>query len=101
METACVDIGTHLSEQEVITYVFSNNEVNTSEIERVRIGWNKICIREDLAKDKIVFSSSPTGGVNNIPPIQQNSMKNGYDENINYNKSDETKCEINDSITNN
>ena len=33
-----VDIGTHLSEQEVITYLFSNNEVNTQEIEQVKIG---------------------------------------------------------------
>ena len=30
--------------------------------------------------------------VKSISPIQQNSMKNGYDENNNYNKSDETKC---------
>ena len=47
-------------------------------------------------------SLSPTGGVKSIPPIQQNSMKNGYDENNNYNKSDETKCATNYSfITNN
>ena len=51
-----MDSGTHLSEQEVITCVFSNNEVDTQEIERVKIGWNIICIREDLAKVKIVFS---------------------------------------------
>ena len=51
-----MDIGTHLRVQEVIRCVFSNNEVNTQEIERVKIGWNKICIREDLAKVKIVFS---------------------------------------------
>ena len=37
-------------------------------------------------------SLSPTGGVKSISPIQQNAMKNGYDENNNYNKSDETKC---------
>ena len=46
-------------------------------------------------------SLSPTGSVNSISPIQQNSMKNGYDENNNYNKSDETKCEINYSIITN
>ena len=40
--------------------------------------------------------------VNSFPPIQQISMKNGYDENNNYNKSDETKCATNYSfITNN
>ena len=37
--------------------------------------------------------------INSIPPIQQNSMKNGYDENNIYNKSDENKCEINYSST--
>ena len=31
-------------------------------------------------------SLSPTGGVNSIPPIQQNSLKNGYDENNGYGK---------------
>ena len=43
---------------------------------------------------------SPTRSVNSIPPIQQNSMKNGYDENNNYNMSDETKCETKYSINN-
>ena len=38
--------------------------------------------------------------VNSISPIQQNSLKNGYDENHTYNKTDETKCEINYSINN-
>ena len=38
---------------------------------------------------------SPTGVVNSISPIQQNSLKNGYDENNNYQKDDENKCEIN------
>ena len=46
-------------------------------------------------------SLSPTEGVNSIPPIQQNSLKNGYDENNNYNKSDENNCEINYSIITN
>ena len=35
-----VDVGAHLSEEEVITDVFSNNETNTQEIERVKIGSN-------------------------------------------------------------
>ena len=40
--------------------------------------------------------------VKSISPIQQNSIKNGYDENNNYNKSDETKCATNYSFfTNN
>ena len=49
-------VGTHLSEQEVITDAFANNEANTQDIERVKFGSNKICIREDLAEEKMVFS---------------------------------------------
>ena len=44
---------------------------------------------------------SPTGGVNNIPPIQQNSMKNGYDDNNGYGNSYENKCATNYSIITN
>ena len=43
-------------------------------------------------------SSSSHSSVNSIPPIQRNSIKNGYDENNNYNKTNETKCETNYSI---
>ena len=44
---------------------------------------------------------SPTGCVNNIPPIQQNSMKNGYDENKTYGNCYENKCATNYSIITN
>ena len=47
---------THLIEQEVVTDAFSNNEADAQEIERVKIGSNKICNRGDLAKEKMVFS---------------------------------------------
>ena len=50
--TSEVDVGTHLIEKEVIADAFSNNEVDTQDIERVKIVPNKICIREDLAKEK-------------------------------------------------
>ena len=39
--------------------------------------------------------------VNTIPPIQQNSMKNGYDENKVYGESYENKCATNYSIITN
>ena len=58
-----VDVGTHLSEQEVIADAFSNNEANTQEIERVKIGSNKTCVREDLAKEKMVFSRESSRAV--------------------------------------
>ena len=44
---------------------------------------------------------SPTGGVNTIPPIQQNPMQNGYDENKGYDESYENKCATNYSIITN
>ena len=44
-------------------------------------------------------STSPT--VNNIPPMQQNFMKNGYDENKGYGESYENEVNENYSITNN
>ena len=51
-----VDVGTDLSGQEVTTDTLLKNEANTQEIERVKIGSNEMCIREDLAKDKMIFS---------------------------------------------
>ena len=39
--------------------------------------------------------------VKSMSPIQQDSVKNGYDENNHYNKSDENKCETNYSIITN
>ena len=39
--------------------------------------------------------------VDNIPSIQQNTMKNGYDENKGYDESYENKCATNYSIITN
>ena len=58
-----MDVDAHLSEQEVITDAFSNNEANTQEIERVKMGLNNICIREDLATEKMVFSQESSRAV--------------------------------------
>ena len=58
-----VDVAAHLSELEVIRDVLSNNEANTQELERVKIGSNKICFREDLAKEKMVFSKESSRAV--------------------------------------
>ena len=71
--TSEVDVGTHLSEQEVITDAFSNNEANTQDIERLKICSNKICIREDLAEEKMVFtreSSRDTLEMGNVELIE-------------------------------
>ena len=63
-----VDVGTHLTEQEVITVAFSNNETNAQEIERVKIGSNKICIREDLAEAKMVSKK------NSLPVVKMGNV---------------------------
>ena len=41
----------------------------------------------------VALSSAETdlGAVNNIPPIQENSMKNWYDENNGYDESSENE----------
>ena len=55
-----VDVDTYLIEQEVITDALCNN---AQEIERVKIGSNKICIREDLAEEKMVFRTESSRAV--------------------------------------
>ena len=47
----------HLTEREALT------DTNTKEIERIKIGSNKICIRKDLAKEKMVFSKESSCAV--------------------------------------
>ena len=51
-------VGTHLSEQEVVTDAFSDNEANIQEIEPVKKWFeqNVYSRREDSAKEKMVFS---------------------------------------------
>ena len=58
-----VDVGTHLSDQKVITDAFSNNEAKTQEIGRVKIDSNRVCVREDLAKAKMVFRKESSRAV--------------------------------------
>ena len=50
-----VDFGTYLSGQEAAADALLKNEANTQDIDRVK-KCSKKCIREDLAKDKMVFS---------------------------------------------
>ena len=47
-----VDVDAHLSGQEVATDAIVKEEANAQEIERVKIGSNDICIREDLPKTR-------------------------------------------------
>ena len=54
---------THLTEKEALTNALTNNEANTQEIERIKIRLNKICFREDLAKEKMVFSKGSSRAI--------------------------------------
>ena len=70
-----VDVGTHLSEREVITDAFSNNEANTQEIERAKIGSKKICIRDDQAEEKMVFSKESSRAVFEMGNVELIELK--------------------------
>ena len=52
--TSHMDVDAHLSDKEVSTNALV--KIDTKAIERIKIGSNKICIREDLAKEKMAFS---------------------------------------------
>ena len=76
-----MDVDTHLGDKEVSTDAFSKIEVvkeeltdtNTKAIERIKIGSDKICFREDLTKEKMVFSkesSRATFEMGNVEPIE-------------------------------
>ena len=68
-----MDVGTYLSEQEVTTDALLKNEANTQEIKRVTKGSNKIHIREELAKDKMIFSEESSRaifGMGNVELIE-------------------------------
>ena len=61
-----MDVGTHLGNKEVDTNAFFESEAvkeeiaetNTKAIERMKIGSNKNCSREDLAKENMMFSQA-------------------------------------------
>ena len=73
--TCEADVGTHLSEKEVITDAFSNNEGNTQDIGRVNIGSNEICIREDPAKEEMVFSKESCRAIFEMGDVELIELK--------------------------
>ena len=74
-----VDVGTHLSGQEVVADALLKNEANTHEIERVNFGLNKICIREDQAKDKMVFSEESSRAIFEMGNVELIELKKSID----------------------
>ena len=73
--TCEADVGTHLSEKEVITGAFSNNEGNTQDNGRVNLGSNEICIREDPAKEKMVFSKESSRAICEMGDVELIELK--------------------------
>ena len=61
-------------------------------------GLRRFGVPEKLSCKAIPWKSPTVLHVKSISPIQENSMKNGYDENDDNKMSDETKCETNYSI---
>ena len=62
--TSETDVGTHLSEKKKSSQMHSRTTRRiTQDVERVKIGSHKICIREDLAKEKMVFSEESSRAI--------------------------------------
>ena len=70
-----MDVGLDLSGQEVITDALLKNDANTQEIERVKIGSNKICIREDPAKDNMMFSEETSRAIFEMGNVELIELK--------------------------
>ena len=70
-----MDGDTHLGDKEVSTDAVSKNEANNSVIERVKIGSNNICIREDLAKEKMVFSQESSQAIFELGSVELIELK--------------------------
>ena len=50
-------------------------DTNTQATERIKIGSNKICIREDLAKEKMVFSQESSQAIFEIGNVELVELK--------------------------
>ena len=78
-----MDVDTHLSDTDVSTNAFLQNEAvkeeltdtNTKAIERVKIGSNNICIREDLANVKTVFSQESSQAIFEMGNVELIELK--------------------------
>ena len=55
-----------LAPSEAVTGEEAPTDTNTKEIERIKIGSNKICIREDQAKEKMVFSKETSHAISEM-----------------------------------
>ena len=60
---------THLTLKEELT------DTNTKAIERIKIGSNKICIQEDLANEKMMFSTESSQAIFNMGHVELIELK--------------------------
>ena len=81
--TSDMNVDTHLCAKEVSTNALLKNEAvkeelkdtNTKAIERIKICSNKICIREDLAKEKMVFSQESSQAIFEMGNVELTELK--------------------------
>ena len=77
-----MDVNT-LGDKEVSTHALLKNEAvkeeitktNTAAIERIKIGSNKMCIREDLAKEKMTFSQESSQAIFEMGNVELIELK--------------------------
>ena len=78
--TSKVDVDLDLKVQEIAQNALGHDEANTQAINRVKIGSNKISIRNDLVKDKMIISEESSratfemGNVELIESLGNDSM---------------------------
>ena len=78
-----MDVDTLLGDKQIGTDAFLQNEAvkeeitetNTAAIERFNIGSNKMCIREDLAKEKMTFSKESSQAVFEMGNVELIELK--------------------------
>ena len=70
--TSEADVGTHLSEKEVIADAFSSE---CSRCRTWKIGSNKICFREGLAMEKMVFSKESSRAIFEMGNVELIELK--------------------------
>ena len=56
-------VDTPLGDKEVSTNALLNDEASNQAVERDKIGSSKICFRQDLAKEKMVFSQESSWAI--------------------------------------
>ena len=83
-----MNVDTHLIDKEVSTDALVKNEAVKEEltdaftkpIEVIQIGSNKICIREDLAKEKMVFSQESSQTIFEMGNVELIELKTSMNQ---------------------